>query len=299
MDSGETVQEFSDLGEPVHHLVEQGVTMTMIPTIPPQEPFSSGEGSDVRVRRALIVEAIAKHGPMKANQISEETRIPRSSVYWHLDKLCSSGHLTKDKPHNGRYFLGERPLAAVPESDTAPGVPVNVGRLLQYRALETGYSLYMGKIKASGIAISAWAHGQGSPYIEDLEVGLHEAAHATALGQALLATLPPREVLRYIAANSGRRMPCYTSLTYCNPEHLAARLTEFHMVGIHTEVGQFRKGVACAAVVVKDGPGITDRIAVATVIPEADTYAHGPRVNRELRQTAAQLQPWLLVQPAT
>ena len=49
-----------------------------------------------------------------------------------------------------------------------------------------------GLLRDERVTVVEVAESPGSPYLEDFEVGLDVSAHATALGKALLAALPPR-----------------------------------------------------------------------------------------------------------
>ena len=55
-----------------------------------------------------------------------------------------------------------------------------------------GATSYLAGISAGRLVIMDLAEGGRSPWLEDLQPGLETAAHATALGKALLTTLPGR-----------------------------------------------------------------------------------------------------------
>ena len=240
-------------------------------------------------RASHVIAAIQESGGLTATEISTRCEVPRSSTYWLLDRLCRDGNLRRE---SGRYVFRQQ-IAPEPEFDAIDTMPAAVIQILKASALE-GFSLFLGQIRAGGIVIAARAQGERSPYIEDLEVGLHEAAHATALGQSLLDTVPKRDLKRHLRATAGSWMRRYTDRTILDPDHLIDRLCEARITGVHTEVGQYRPQVACAAVVVKNGPRLTDRVAVASVLPTRDVPNYGYDVKSRLNLTAAQLQPWLL-----
>ena len=245
---------------------------------------------DWRDTASQFITMLRDEGPMTATDLHVTSNVARSTAYTILGRLCRAGNLVKE----GTKYHVVRPLSAEPECDATESTPATVARILQTSAQETGCSAFLGQLRAGGVVISAWAQGERAPYIEDLEVGLHEACHATALGQALLATLPIRDLSRYLRRHLGPTMPKYTNLTTVDPDSLIGKSREASISGIHTEVGQFRASVACAAVVVNKGPRLYDRYAVATVLPTEEVTTYGRHVKTALHRTATQLDPWLL-----
>ncbi|MGH3665737.1 MAG: IclR family transcriptional regulator domain-containing protein, partial [Egibacteraceae bacterium] len=112
----------------------------------------------------------------------------------------------------------------------------------------TGHSGYLARFVGGRVTITAVQESGGSPHVEDLVVGFHEAAHATALGKALLATLTPGDRRAYLAEQG---MPRFTSRTITEPERLESQLVRRrHM---YVEESQFRDDVSCIAALVATG----------------------------------------------
>lgn len=102
--------------------------------------------------------------------------------------------------------------------------------------------------------------GSASPYLEDIEVGLEAAAHATALGKALLSTLPKGRRRRYLTDQGMRPSTRRTTVD------LDALDGELAAVGPGRPVldqGNFRDQVTCAAALVGRGGSEDSWSAVA------------------------------------
>jgi len=103
------------------------------------------------------------------------------------------------------------------------------------------------------VVIVDLVEGPGSPYLEDMEVGLDVAIHATALGKALLAALPQRQRRSYLTEALLRP---YTSRTRTERSQLEQELRAVSPNSLVVEHGEFRDGVACAAGMIPPGdPG--------------------------------------------
>jgi DNA-binding IclR family transcriptional regulator len=141
----------------------------------------------------------------------------------------------------------------------------------------------MGRFVGGQVAITAVAEGPRSPYLEDLVPGFDEAAHATALGKALLATLTADQRFRYLREYGMRP---FTSATLTMPEAFEADLVAGDRRGMHLELGQYRQGVACAAVLVSPDKDMERRVVLACALPAGEMMTSA-RVIRAKLLTAA------------
>ena len=119
--------------------------------------------------------------------------------------------------------------------------------VLQHLADRTTLSAYLGRLSGGRVVIADLVEGPGSPYLEDMEVGLDVAIHATALGKALLAALPQRERRTYLTEALLRP---YTSRTRTERSQLEQELRTMSSNSPVVEHGEFRDGVACAAAMI-------------------------------------------------
>jgi DNA-binding IclR family transcriptional regulator len=84
-------------------------------------------------------------------------------------------------------------------------------------------------------------------------------------------------------------MRSYTSATLTAPEALDADLTAGERRGMHMEVGQYRLGVASAAIVVRNDRDPERRIALGCAVPAPDLMTSAKAIRTRLAATAAAL----------
>jgi DNA-binding IclR family transcriptional regulator len=119
-------------------------------------------------------------------------------------------------------------------------------------ACDTGHSAYLARFVDGRVTITGVVEASGSPPLEDLVVGFDDAAHATALGKALLSTLPAMRRRRYLRDAGLRR---FTAATVTTTDRLSDELRSARPTGVFTEVEQFRDGVGCVAALVRRADG--------------------------------------------
>jgi DNA-binding IclR family transcriptional regulator len=131
--------------------------------------------------------------------------------------------------------------------------------------------------------VTASADGARSPYLEDLSPGFDEGGHATALGKALLATLTPDQRARYLRDYG---MRAFTPATLTSADALEADLAAGERRGMQLEMGQFRQGVACAAVTVITDRDMERRLVLACALPAAEMLTSARVVRAKLTAAA-------------
>jgi DNA-binding IclR family transcriptional regulator len=199
------------------------------------------------VSRALrVLEAVGgSPGGCNAKAVARRCELNLSTAYHLLRTLAYEGYLVRDEV--GDYHLG------LEISDRFRDLCASLGRgpqaapVLRHLAATTGHSAYLARFVDGRIAITCVVEAPGSPHLEDLIPGFDEAAHATALGKALLSTLPlasRREVI------GGAQMRPFTTQTVRDLEALDAEIDAARAVGLFVEEGQYRGAVSCAAALV-------------------------------------------------
>lgn len=227
-----------------------------------------GEPSDLirSVSRALrVLEAVGQLPKgLTVKQIARRCDLTTATTYHLIRTLAYEGYVTRRE--DGTYVVGLEVADRFRELAAALRGPASVVDALRQCAAETGYSHYLGTFAGGRVVVACLAEGPQSPHLEDLVPGFDDGAHATALGKALLATLTHDQRLRYLKECG---MRSFTSATISEPEALEADLAVGERRGMQVEMGQFRPGIGCAAVLVRNDRDLERRIVLAAALPAA------------------------------
>lgn len=198
------------------------------------------------VSRALrILEVVGQHPEgIAPKAIARRTGLKLATTYHLLRTLAYEGYLVRDL--TGDYALGLSIADRFADLRSALEAPASVTRVLRHVAAGTGHSVYLARFVEGRVAITTAVEGPGSPHLEDLIPGFDEAAHATALGKALLSRLPRAARDAYLLAQG---LPRFTSGTVIDLDQLSHEL-DAPADGIVVEEGQFCGEVSCAAALV-------------------------------------------------
>ncbi len=204
------------------------------------------------VARALrVLEVVGDLPGLPVKVIARRTGLNLSTTYHLVRTLAYQGYLRRLP--DGRYVLGGEVARRFHALVASLARPPQSSVVLQHLAGRTALSAYLGRLSDGRVLIADLAEGPGSPYLEDMEVGLDVAIHATALGKALLAALPPRDRRAYLTE---ARLRPYTSRTRTERSRLEQELRAMPPDSPVVEHGEFRDGVACAAAMIpQDNPG--------------------------------------------
>lgn len=204
------------------------------------------------VSRALrLLEEVGNHpAGINPKRLASRCGIRLPTAYHLLRTLRYEGYL--DRLPSGDYVLG----TAIAEhfGDLPPALerPPSVPAVLADLAGRTGHSAYLAQFVDGRVTITGVVEASGSPPLEDLVVGFDDAAHATALGKALLSTLPAPCRRRYLRDTGLRR---FTAATVTTTDRLSNELRSAVTTGVFSEVEQFRDGVGCVAALVRRSDG--------------------------------------------
>ncbi|HEX6255170.1 MAG TPA: IclR family transcriptional regulator C-terminal domain-containing protein [Euzebyales bacterium] len=210
--------------------------------------FQSTPPSDLirSVSRALrLLEAVGDHPTgVNAKRLASRCGLRLGTTYHLLRTLRYEGYL--DRLPSGDYVLGPALAERFADLPVAVATPPSAGTVLRDLVDVTGHSAYLASFVEGRVTITDVVEGPGSPPLEDLVVGFDEAAHATALGKALLSTLTAPGRRRYLRETGLRP---FTAATVRNGDDLLDELSAVRS-GIFTECEQYRNGVACVAALV-------------------------------------------------
>ncbi|WP_203337472.1 IclR family transcriptional regulator [Nocardioides limicola] len=243
---------------------------------PPPEDFVQSVGRALR-----ILEVVSASSSLPVKAIARRCDLNLSTTYHLVRTLAYEGYL--HRATDGTYSCGREVARRFYDLLESCPKPPTAREAMRHLVGQTGLSAYLGRLHGDAVVVVDYVEGPGSPYLEDFERGLDVSAHATALGKALLLTLPGRE-RRALLRRQGMRQ--FTANTATDVERLARLLARTEVGTLVEEHGEFRDGVACAAMLV---PGPQHEPAWALVVS-----AHGEQVpasaRAELRLTAGDLQ---------
>ena len=177
-------------------------------------------------------------------------------------------------------------------SGTSPGRCVARTRAvhaLRRAVAETGYSHFLARFVGGRVSVTAVAEGPHSPWLEDW-------CPASTTGRT-----PPRWARRCwrrsspiaVSAISGSRGCAIHRRHHHRSDRVRDGLGRGRKRGMQIEIGQYRAGVACAAVpVVADGD-VTQRTVVGCALPIRDFMHSAKDLRARLHATAKALAPLL------
>ena len=201
------------------------------------------------VSRALrILEEVgAAPAPLTVKAVARRCRLNLSTTYHLVRTLTYEGYLVRGP--DGCYRLGSSVASRFHDLQASLHQSPAAHEVLRHLSAMTRRTAYLGRFVAGRIVITDLVAGPESPYLEDLEVGLDVAAHATVVGKVLLAALPRESRAEYLAEQGLRR---FTPRTPTDAEVLELELANAGS-GPVLEHGQYREGVSCVGALVRRG----------------------------------------------
>jgi DNA-binding IclR family transcriptional regulator len=193
----------------------------------------------------IMEEVGASRAPLTVKAIARRCQLNLSTAYHLVRTLTYEGYLVRSP--DGGFVLGSSVARRFHDLLASFGQPPQVREVLRHVAAMTQRTAYLGRFVSGRIVITDMVEGPLSPHLEDLEVGLEVAAHATVIGKVLLAALPRTRRAEYLADQGMRR---FTSRTVIDFEALNHELSTFGG-GPVKESGQFRDGVSCVGMLVR------------------------------------------------
>lgn len=221
-------------------------------------PGTAGGAVKSADRALAILDAIADRGSLRFNDLVSELGLPRSSAHALLQTLVDRGWLDLDPDtrrytvglkawHVGQAYTGHGDLVAIAKP-VMDALARDVGETVQLARLDGLENVY--------IAISESAQ----PMRLASRVGARLLAHATGIGKALLAQLPPDESRQLIRS---RPLSRFTPHTVTEPDALDALIDEVRARGWALDDEEVLVGCRCVAVpLTDDGRGLVTALSV-------------------------------------
>jgi DNA-binding IclR family transcriptional regulator len=207
------------------------------------------------VQRALrLLEVVAEHdGRAHPKEIARAAGLPLATTY-HLLRTCAhEGWL--QRLDDGSYVLGHR-IDLVREHGTAARGVAHARPALEWLRDELSGAVYLARYVDGEIVVAEIVDSARAPRI-DLWVGVHDAAHATALGKCILGQLAPADRDEYLS-----RHPLHDLTPRTVVDRRRLRLPPPGEIAV--DEGEYAVGVCCLAAAVLSGGGPVGAVAVVS-----------------------------------
>ncbi|MHB1063472.1 MAG: IclR family transcriptional regulator [Georgenia sp.] len=200
------------------------------------------------VRALNLLDAVGASGaPVPAKKLAHAVDIPLSTAYHLLRTLVHEGYLVRTP---AGYELGDR----VDSLAGGTAQPRRVRRVLEQLHDELHAAAYLSVLDDGEIRLVEIVDSPAAPRV-DLWVGFHDAAHATALGKAVLSSLPEPDRREYLRTHP---LVDLTPRTVTSRQVLERELADAGAVAVDHE--EYAVGTVCLAVPV---PGSAQAVAVS------------------------------------
>lgn len=244
----------------------------------------------------MVLQTVQRIGPLLdlfsehrvelgVSEVASELDIAKSSAHELLVSLVDCGLL--ETPSRGRYRRGWRlvdPAETSRQTRELRTVAVPVLRRLTDETGETGETSHLGILDRGHILYLERAPARHMVAVNGLPAGTRLAPHASAMGKALLASLPTHEAKRIIGTGSLR---AYTAHTVRSLDGVLAQLDRVRREGVAVEEQEVAAEAACIGAII---PGRAEaRAAISISAPVERLRANRSRYSRALRSAAEEI----------
>lgn len=250
--------------------------------MPPTSSTNDERYSLRSVGRALDVLQVLGNGRgkgMGVGEIAEAIGVSRSTAFTLLQTLVARGFVADVRVGGGRLYglglslvyLGDLALQELGITQVATPVLHRLTDAMQLTSrlaiLDDGFAVAIGRVDAPG------------PFRIAASLGRRELPHCSSVGKALLAHIPPDQVMELMARLG---MPKRTEYTLTTPEALLRDLHESMLRGYAFDNEEDNMGVVCVGAGVYDRSGeVVAAISVSSMKldrSEADLHKLGATV---------------------
>jgi DNA-binding IclR family transcriptional regulator len=206
------------------------------------------------------------------------TGVTAKDVAAHLDlALPSTYHLLSTLTQNGylvhlanehTYALGYQVRVLEHGLSRQLQAPETVAAAIRRLHLAADAAAYYAIYRDVEIVVAHVVDSESRPRVRVLDVGFHEAPHATAFGKVMLAAMTPGQRRDYLARAGLRRC---TPRTLVDPDGLEVHLAQVRDSGVALEIGEFQPGLSCLAAPVCSRAG--DIVGSVAISLDSDEFA--------------------------
>jgi DNA-binding IclR family transcriptional regulator len=246
-----------------------------VQTAASRKPRSSRAGSEAAREQtslekglALISQLAIAQGSMTLGELARASGFNRTTAYRLFHALERAGWVQQVGNEHGdrrkHVDLGPRLFGLAVLIGNKYDPKARLGPTLQELAQTVGETVHVGVLSGTDIVHIARAIPDEGPHLA-VELGSRQFAHVTALGKALLATLPPEEVVERYPT---KKLPVPSSNAMSTRDLLLTELDRTRSSGYALDDEESRPGVKCVGVPIF-GPGDTAFAAISVTTTPA------------------------------
>jgi IclR family acetate operon transcriptional repressor len=208
--------------------------------------MSKGEQTSLEKGLALLQELAASEAPLGVSELAQATDMNRTTAYRLCEVLERAGWLqsmTDGAPGRGsrKVDLGPRAFGLAVLATSKYGPESRLQPLMDALAQKVGETVHAAVLDGITVVHVARAVPASGPHMA-VRLGERVPAHVSALGKAMLATLPRDAVLRRFPSEE---LPVSTAASISSRSQLLEALDEVAACGFAIDAEEARDGVAC------------------------------------------------------
>lgn len=251
----------------------------------PEALDTNGHGLQSVTRALHVMEMVAAtRDGVRAKDVAAALEMPLPTVYRLLSTLVDAGYLVHLVSEH-RYGLGYRIRVLDQGLHGQLAVSDEVADAVARLHVEADAAAYYAVYRGVDVVVAHVVDSVRRPRVQILDVGFHEATHATAFGKVMLSGMSPEERDRYLDAFG---LPALTPKTMTDRKVLGEHLRHVGEAGVALEVNEFQPGLTCMAAPVRSPAGqIVGSVAISLA-----SHSFAPRrwdIERAVRQGAARV----------
>ncbi len=243
-----------------------------------------GNGAVTLTKALSIVEFVAEREGASAREIAVGVGIPLSTAYRLAHILVAADYLVHLKEER-RFALGIKLRILSQSVDRQFGLSPELRAEIGMLHRQVGAAAYFAQYRGSEVIVAHVEDSPEWPRAIPLDVGLHEATHATAFGKVLLAGMLPEQRDQYLACHPMDRL---TPATMTDRAALESDLATVNRTGVAWEYEEFMPDLVCVAAGVRGGNGMIVG-SVALSGPAARMHRNAAACEEAVRRTAARV----------
>ncbi len=204
------------------------------------------------VKRSIaILNLLAEDGrQVGVIELSKRLKTSQSTVYRILSTLAAEGYVAQD-PRTEKYHLGLQGIILAGAALNQLEIRKQAISILERLVAATGCNASLGILYQQHVMYVARIDGPKSARMYT-PLGRRAPTHATALGKAILAFLPPDEAAPILGAS---KLVACTPHTITDPAALAEELRRIRERGYAVDREEFLAGIRCVGVPVRGPSG--------------------------------------------